>query len=106
MKKFKSVPKQIEKVVEKVIVNEDTVVEEEGGFIPLLGKKVFVQCMNYNYSGILSGVNTTCIELNDAAVVFETGSYAEMHKKMKVEEAIVKKRLYIQTGAIESFWEL
>lgn len=96
MKKLKS--------AEKVIVQEAKIVEEEGGLVTLLGKTVLFQCMNYNYIGKLVGVNATCIELEEAKVVFETGPYTS--STMKNAQPVHKNRLFIQTGAIESFWEV
>ena len=36
---------------------------EDAGFMSLLGKNVVVFCANYIYTGKLTGVNDTCIEL-------------------------------------------
>lgn len=56
----------------KKIVN---VTEVEGeGMLALLGQRIQVWCLNYIYEGELSGVNETCILLNDAEVVYETGN--------------------------------
>ena len=96
MKKLKS--------EEKIVVQEAKVVDEEGGMITLLGKTVLFQCMNYNYIGKLIGVNGSCIEIDDAKVVFETGPYTS--STMKDAQAVHKKRMFVQTAAIESFWEV
>lgn len=87
------------KAVEKVQVKE---VDGEG-LIGLIGKQVTVWCMNYIYTGTLEGVNSTCIKLNPAKVVYETGSL--MDKTWKAAQD-VPNGLYIQIGAIESFMEL
>ena len=48
--------------------------EVEGeGLLALLGEKILVWCMNYNYHGTLIGVNDDCILLKGATVVYETG---------------------------------
>lgn len=60
--------------------------------------------MNYNYIGTLTGVNITCIQLDDAKVVFETGPYTSA--TMKNAEFVHKKRLFVQLSAVESFWEV
>ena len=105
MKNLKNVPKQVEKVVERVVVNEPTIVEEEGGLITFMGKKVLLQCMNYNYTGVLVGVNTTCVELEKGQVVFDTGPYTS--DTMKFSEPVHKGRsLFVMMNTIESFWEV
>ena len=48
-----------------------SVTEVEGeGLISLLGEKVILFCMNYFYAGKLSGVNASCVPLEDAAIVY------------------------------------
>lgn len=41
----------------------------------LLGETVMVWCMNYIYSGTLTGVSDTTLLLNPASVVYETGPF-------------------------------
>lgn len=101
MKKIKEVPVVTEKVVEKVTSMQSSIVEEDGGLITLLGKVVNFHCCNYNYQGVLTGVNTSDIELTNAQVVFETGAYTS--KEVKYGEKIPGK-LFIRTSAIESYW--
>lgn len=79
------------------------VIEVEGeGLTALLGKRVVIYCLNYIYSGLLAGVNTTCVLLEDAGIVYDTGSHdnAGFADYQKVSHP-----LYIQVGAIESFSE-
>ena len=49
----------------------------DGGFDPMLGEKICVFCSVYIYTGILVGVNETHVELDEAKIVYETGSLAE-----------------------------
>jgi hypothetical protein len=80
-----------------------TVTEVEGeGLVALLGKRVMLFCLNYIYAGTLSGVNQTCVQLEDAAIVYETGAF---DKKTFTDAQKLPFPLYIQTGAIESFAE-
>lgn len=80
-----------------------TVTEVEGeGLISLMGKKVMLFCLNYIYTGTLSGVNSTCVLLEDAAIVYETGDL--MSKNFKDAQKLPLNH-YVQTGAIESFCE-
>ena len=96
MKKIKEVAKSVEMTT--------SIVDEEDGLIVLLGKTVLIQCLNYNYTGKLVGVNTNDIKLEDAKVVFETGPYTSPN--MKNAEFTHKKVAFIRTSAIESYWEV
>lgn len=67
----------------------------------LMGQKVTLFCANYFYTGKLIGVNKTCVKLEDAAIVYETGawdktSYAD-------EQKINAKEFYVRVAAIECF---
>lgn len=80
-----------------------TVTEVDGeGLVALMGKKVLLFCLNYIYTGTLTGVNATCVLLEDAAIVYETGSFSD--KSFKDAQRLPND-LYIQTGSIESFTE-
>lgn len=70
------------------------------GLEALLGERVTLFCVNYIYEGLLRGVNATCVLLEDAAVVYETGSFTG--GRFKMAEAIAG-QWYVQTTAIESF---
>ena len=88
MKVLTQVPKTVERVVEKVTEMTNQVSEQEDGFVTALGKTVVIHCMNYIYSGKLIGVNGTCLKLEEAGVVFETGSYGSKEFK---DEVITRK---------------
>ena len=75
--------------------------EIEGeGFTALLGENIIVFSLNYIYTGKLVGVNETCILLDDAAIVYETGAFSE--KKFKDAQKLGHS-LYLQVSTIESF---
>jgi len=77
--------------------------EVEGeGLLALLDKEVVVFCMNYIYSGKLSGVNTTDILLTDAVVVYETGTLTAVEFS---DSQALPNDLYIRTASIESYYE-
>lgn len=81
-----------------------TVTEVEGeGLVALLGKRVTFFCMNYIYTGTLAGVNDSCILLEDAAIVYETGSFDTKSWK---DAQKLPHPIYVQTSAIEAFGEL
>jgi hypothetical protein len=75
--------------------------EVEGeGLVKLLGQRVTLFCMNYIYTGKLTGVNDTCVLLTDAAIVYETGAFTD--SKWKDAQALPHD-WYVQVSAIESF---
>lgn len=76
-----------------------TEVENEG-FMALLGSPVLVFCMNYIYTGTLTGVNEDCILLEDPKIVYQTGAFTDS----KFEDAqALPNSLYIQKNSVESF---
>ena len=78
-----------------------TVETVEGeGLDKLLGERVTLFCLNYIYTGKLSGVNETRVLLTDAAIVYETGPLND--KKWKDAQSLPGP-WYVQRGAIESF---
>ena len=82
-----------------VLVNE---VGNEGLFA-LMGKRVTLFCGVYIYTGKLVGVNDTCVKLQDAGIVYETGSFSD--KKWKDCQSLPND-WYVTTQSIESFGEL
>jgi hypothetical protein len=80
-----------------------TVTEVEGeGLVALMGKRVLLFCLNYIYTGTLTGVNTHDILLEDAAIVYETGAF---DKKSFTDAQKLPNVLYVRTSSIESYSE-
>lgn len=78
------------------------VTEVQGeGLVALLGEHVMLFCANYIYAGTLVGVNDTCVLLEDAGIVYETGAFSD--GKYKDFQNLPTKTWYVQTSAIESF---
>ena len=73
------------------------------GLEGLLGEIITVFCANYIYTGLLEGVNATCIKLAEASIVYETGPF--MEPKWKDAQRLPN-AVYIQCAAIESFTTL
>ena len=73
---------------------------EGEGFEALLGEVITVFCLNYIYTGKLTGVNDSCILLESPKIVYETGPFNEQNWK---DAQVLPNNLYIQTGCIESF---
>ena len=85
----------------KKIVN---VTEVEGeGLTALLGEKVILMCLNYNYVGTLVGVNDHVVMLDaaDAAVCYETGDWTASTWK---DAQKVGHKLYVQVEHIEAYF--
>ena len=70
------------------------------GLDKLLGERVTLFCLNYIYTGKLSGVNDTCVLLTDAAIVYETGEFSDREWK---DAQSLPYDWYVQKSAIESF---
>lgn len=76
-------------------------IEESGeGLVKLMGERVTLFCVNYIYTGKLTGVNDICVLLEDAAIVYETGAFSD--PKWKDAQALPQP-LYVMLSAVESF---
>ena len=73
---------------------------EDEGLVSLLGKTVTFFCANYIYTGVLEGVNTTCVKLSSPKIVYETGDFSEKNWK---DAQSLPNDLYVQLGLVESF---
>ena len=78
----------------------ETIEVEGEGLESLLGQNVVLFCMNYIYAGKLVGVNKTCVLLQEAGIVYETGGLCD--KAFKNFQPLPFQH-YVQTAAIESF---
>ena len=75
--------------------------EVEGeGLTKLLGQKVTLFCARYIYSGVLEGVNESCVLLKDAEIVYETGALNTA--KWEVAEKLPGE-WYVNLTSIESY---
>lgn len=82
----------------KILVKED----DSEGFVKLIGKNVMLFCLNYIYTGKLTGVNESCVKLSRPKIVYDTGSF---EKKTFSDAQSLSFEIYVQVGAIESFGE-
>ena len=80
------------KVMVKEVANE--------GLESLIGQRVTLFCGVYIYTGTLVGVNDTCVKLEDAGIVYETGPFSD--KKWKDMQSLPS-AAYVRTQAIEMF---
>ena len=70
------------------------------GLEKLLGERVTLFCLNYIYTGKLTGVNDKCVLLEDAGVVYETGELTDKNWK---DIQKLPHDWYVSVSAIESF---
>jgi hypothetical protein len=78
------------------------IVEEVSGegLEKLLGERVTLFCLNYIYTGKLIGVNASCVLLEEAAIVYETG---ELTDKIWKDAQPLPNAWYVHLCCIESF---
>lgn len=76
-------------------------VTEGVGLESLLGEEVLLICSAYFYTGKLTGVNETFVQLENPSIVYETGSWDS--RGYKDAQKLHTKKFFIQREAIESF---
>lgn len=74
---------------------------ENEGFLALMGQKVLIFCMNYIYTGTLTGINDAFVKIEGARIVYETGAFDQAN--YKDAQALPGTDWYIQIAAVESF---
>lgn len=74
--------------------------QEAEGLEALLGERVTLYCMGFIYTGKLTGVNSTCVKLEQASIIYETGAFSD---KAWGTHDDFPGPWYVQTAAIESF---
>lgn len=70
------------------------------GLVSLLGVRVTLFCAAYIYTGRLVEVSDTCVKLEDAAIVYETGPLKEGDW---ADAQDLPGPWYVQLSALESF---
>jgi len=76
-------------------------VNEGVGLDELLGENVLLICSAYFYTGKLSGVNDTFVELESPSIVYETGKWSD--KGYIDVQKLHTDKFFVQRQAIESF---
>ncbi len=76
---------------------------ENEGLISLMGERVTFFGLNYIYTGKLVGVNETCVKLENAAIVYETGGFKEPSWKDAQE---LPHPVYVLLRCVESYMVL
>jgi hypothetical protein len=70
------------------------------GLDKLLGERITLFCANYIYTGKLIGVNTDCVLLSEASIVYETG---KLDDKKWLDAQSLPHEWYVMKQSIESF---
>ncbi len=100
----------MKRIVEEIIVPEKiipaqvkkTIEEVPGeGLEAFMGKRVILLCTNYFYVGTLTGINDTFVQLDEAALVYETGKWTD--SKYADAQKLPGKFWYVQREHIEAF---
>ena len=73
----------------------------ETAFESLMGENVILFCLNYIYTGKLTGVNGDSILIEAPHIVFETGKFSD--SKFKDAQPIGTNEHFIIKSSIESF---
>jgi len=71
------------------------------GLVTLLGEPLLLFCANYFYAGTLRGVNDSCVLLEGAKIVYETGVLTDAG--FRDAQALPSGEWYVHIAAIESF---
>ena len=66
----------------------------------LMGERITLFGLNYIYTGKLTGVNAAYVELEDAAIVYETGPFTD---KVWKDAQPLPKPCYVMLHCVESF---
>ena len=71
------------------------------GLESLMGEQVLLLCGNYFYAGKLIGVNKTCVALDGASIVYETGEWSA--KSWKDSQSMGPGETFVRIQWIEAF---
>lgn len=78
-------------------------IKEINNLEDLIGETYLFQCARYIYHGKVKSVNSDYIELEDAGVVFETGSYDSNSPE---DRQALPHNVFVLRASIESFYKL
>lgn len=76
-------------------------VTDAQGLDALLGEQVLLLCSSYFYTGKLTGVNETFVELENPSIVYETGEWSR--KGYTDVQKLHATKFFVQRAAIEAF---
>ena len=75
--------------------------DESGGLLGLMGETITCLCVNYFYTGKLTGLYNNYIELSEPSIVYQTGNWSD--KGWEDAQKLPCDTIYVMKSAIESF---
>lgn len=84
-------------------LGEELEVKEINDMSDLVGETYLFQCARYIYHGKVKAVNATYIELENAGVVFDTGSY---NKEYPSDRQALPYNAFVMRQSIEAFYKM
>lgn len=75
----------------------------EDGMESLLGKRITLFCMNYIYTGRLTGINDKFVLLENPAIVYETGAFNDNEWK---DAQSLPHSIFVMLNSVEAFGEV
>lgn len=75
----------------------------EDGIESLLGKRITLFCMNYIYTGRLTGINDRFVLLDEPAIVYETGAFDSASWK---DAQKLPRSIFVMLNSVEALGEV
>jgi len=72
--------------------------------VELVGKEVYCMCASYAYGGVLTSVSDKFVQINDPAIVYETGPWDS--KTWKDAQRLPTNKVTVGINSIESIFEV
>lgn len=73
---------------------------DQEGLMALIGQRVTFFCMNYIYTGDMTGVNDVQIKLENPAIVYETGGFSSKAWK---DAQTLPNTIYVRLSSVEAY---
>jgi len=87
-------------LTERKVIEEEVTEDKNEGLVKLLSQNVTFFCLNYIYTGKLSGVNTHDVKLSNPKIVYETGAFNTKDWK---DAQSLPNEIYIRLACVESY---
>ena len=87
----------------KEYIDDDIQIKEIESLQDLIGEKFLFQCARYIYHGVVKSVTATYIELEDAGIVFETGTY---NSSLPEDRQPLPHNAFVMRQSIEAFYKM
>ena len=77
--------------------------EEQSGLESMMGETVLLICSAYFYHGTLTAISDTDVELTNAGIVYETGSW---EKDGFADKQDLPNTVYVKLHSVESYVQM